>query len=55
MRKGERGDDRAVNNHWFESHGDYPTAVAGAASTAGYTVALPAGYCVVVGGDAGRH
>ena len=50
VRKGERGVDRAVNNHWFESHGDYPTA--GAASTAGYTVALPAGYCVVVGGDA---
>ena len=50
VRKGERGVDRAVNNHWFESHGDYPTAVA--ASTAGYTVALPAGYCVVVGGDA---
>ena len=53
VRKGERGVDRAVNNHWFESHGDYPPPPSPARRARRATpVALPAGYCVVVGGDA---
>ena len=42
---------RTINNHWFESHGDYtdgPSYGIGAASTDGYATAVPAGYCIVV-------
>ena len=55
-----RGIPRALNSHWFESHGDYvsggdgaePAADRGyglgAAGAAGYVTRLPRGYCVLV-------
>lgn len=53
VRKGDRQRNlgRTTNNHWFESHGDYPDGPSygfGAPSTAGYATTLPPGYCVLV-------